>query len=238
MAISKVTAVVVGCLGCFILLGASCGGVLFYLFRSADSAASPRIDALFTAVANNTFGNTYLTDTTSEFRSITSEKQYDELGETLRIRLGALKSKSIRSFYTRQMNANTFIDVTYNATFEKGTGTITARLQNVNGKWLFASFRVDSPVFQKDLATRKCPKCGEPHAPNAKFCPACGASLEERAAKGDQPEQQADEQKADETKPASDTEAPEQEKQPFSDEKSAVSKPDHENRPMAILANR
>ena len=177
MAMSKVSAVVIGCAGVFFISILSCGGLLFYLFRNAAAAASPRIDALFAEAQNNTFGDTYLSDTTPEFRAVTTKKQYEDLGATIRTRLGALNSKNITSFYTRQLNSNTFIDVGYNATFEKGSGTITARLQNVNGKWLFASFRVNSPVLQTPAAIVKCLKCGEPLSANAKFCAACGAPV-------------------------------------------------------------
>lgn len=84
-------------------------------------------------------------------------------------------------FNARQMNSQSYTDVAYNAVFEKGRGTIKARLQKVDGEWKFAGFHVDSPEFLKDLSTQTCPKCGKPHSASAKFCPACGADLTKTA---------------------------------------------------------
>jgi hypothetical protein len=70
-----------------------------------------------------------------------------------------------------------YADVTYNATFDKGTGTISAKLKKSGNQWKVVGFHVNSPEFQKDLATSKCPHCGEPHTAKAKFCPKCGKPL-------------------------------------------------------------
>jgi len=163
-------------LGGIALIGL-CGGVLYMGFKSADGTAAPQIDALFAASQNGTFAETYDTLTTQEFRDSTSKEDYAALGESFAVRLGALQSKSLTSFNMQTNNAGSFIDVKYDATFEKGAGTIEAKLKQENDGWKFLSFRVNSPLFKQDVARRVCPKCGEPHTLNAKFCPHCGAAI-------------------------------------------------------------
>jgi hypothetical protein len=164
-----------------------CGGMLFVGFRNTEAAVSPAIDELFVAIQNDKFAETYQTHTTPELRQATSQEKYQEIGDAIRVNLGALQSKQLQQFNARQMNATSYVDVTYSANFEKGSGTIKAKLQKSGGKWLFAGFNVDSPAFQKNIAVATCPKCGKPHAAGARFCPACGASLTNEPATPEQP---------------------------------------------------
>jgi hypothetical protein len=178
MSNSKVLGAVLGGCGCLTIIGLlSCGGLLFFGYRAATDSAGPQIDRMFAAIENGTFGDTYETDTTPELRAVASKQQYEDIGNAVAARLGRLKSKSLKSFNMRQHNADSLIDVTYDAEFENGKGTITAKLKREGDKWKFVAFHVNSPVFQQDLATAKCPKCGEPHTAAAKFCPSCGAPL-------------------------------------------------------------
>lgn len=180
MSNSKVIGLVLGGCGCLTIMGLlSCGGLLLVGYRAATDSAGPEIDRLFAAIESDKFGETYETDTTTEFRAVTSKQQYEDLGKAFSARLGPLKSKSLQNFNMQQHNADSYINVSYNAEFEKGKGTILAKLKREGDKWKLVSFRVNSPVFQQDMATTKCPKCGEPHAAAAKFCPACGAALQE-----------------------------------------------------------
>jgi hypothetical protein len=174
---SKLLWIVFGGGGLIIAAIASCAGFLFVSFRNTEAAISPRIDNLFAAIEHDAAGDSYLNDITPEFRSFTSEEQFKELAAAIRARLGLLKSKQMTSFSARQFNMTSYVDVAYSAVFEKGSGTITARLQKQNGKWMFAGFQVNSPIFQQALVTANCPKCGKPHAVDAKFCPTCGAAL-------------------------------------------------------------
>ena len=162
-----------------IALFALCAGALFLAFRNMDATLCPTVDELFAAIDNRTFTETYDTHTSAEFQKVVTREQYADLGAAIRTRLGSLKSKSMRQF----RGSNRYADVVYNATFENGSGTIRGRFKKDGERWLVVGFRVDSPVFQDDLATGKCPDCGEPHTSNAKFCPKCGKSLT-----GDQPE--------------------------------------------------
>jgi hypothetical protein len=106
-----------------------------------------------------------------------TKEQYADIGKAISTRLGRLQAKSLKGFNMRQVNADSLVDVTYGATFEKANGTIVARLKIQNGEWKLVSFRVTSPEFQKDVATAKCAKCGAPHARDARFCPACGNAI-------------------------------------------------------------
>lgn len=178
MAKGKTVAIVlVACAGLGVLLIGTCAGLLFVGFKNADAAVSPRIDLIFEAIDQGRFAETYDTETTQEFRDLTTKEQYAALGDSIAARLGALKSKTMLSFNMQQFNSSSFIDVTYNAVFENGTGTIFAKLKKENGVWKFVGFRVNSPVFDQDIATTKCESCGEPHTANAKFCPSCGADV-------------------------------------------------------------
>jgi len=177
------------------LIGA-CAGLGFYAFKSANSTVGPEIDRLFAAIDNDTFAETYESDTAPEFRKQTSKEQYADIGKAVKNRLGPLKSKTMTGFNIRQHNADAYVDVAYNASFEKGKGTIAAKMKKQGGQWKIVTLRVNSPAFEKDLATATCPKCGAPHARDAKFCPACGARLTD----DDKPAEDSKEKTADDNR--------------------------------------
>ena len=164
--------------GLLVSLIALCAGGLFLSFKAMDTAITPQIDSLFVAIENGKFADTYDTHTTSELQKVASREQYAQIGQMIDTRLGKLKSKSLTRFNIRQMNANQYADVVYNGVFEKGTGTITAKLKKSGDQWLLVAFHVNSPEFTKDLAIGKCPHCGQPHSAGAKFCSKCGKTIE------------------------------------------------------------
>ncbi len=170
---------------------ALCGGALYLGYQTASNSAAPQIDHFLDAIAEGTFADTYESDTTSEYRAVTTKEQHADIGKAIAARLGRLESKSLQRFNMQQMNASSFMDVTYSAKFEKGSATISARLKNEGGKWKFVKFQVQSPEFQKDLSTAVCSKCGAPHAADARFCPQCGASLTEGSQSTEEPAESA-----------------------------------------------
>lgn len=174
MSTGKLVAIILGvCGGVGVLLIAICSGLFYAGYKNADAAVSPKIDAMCVAIVNEDLVTSYANETTTEFKNVVSEEQFVASGKDIALRLGTLKTKSMRGFKLKQHNAKSYIDVSYAAVFEKGNGTIIATLNKQNGEWKFVGFRVNSPVFKQE----KCPSCGEPHSTTAKFCPACGASL-------------------------------------------------------------
>ncbi len=166
-----------GCLGVLCLMVVSCAGLLYWGYATAGKVVSPRVDALFRAIEEGSFAETYDTQTAQGLRDKTTREQYAALGETFRRRLGPLKSKTFESCSMRQHNADSYIAATYKATFEKGTGTLFATMVKEDSDWKFLTFRVNSPLFDSDLSTTSCSLCGASHAIEDHFCPACGVEL-------------------------------------------------------------
>ncbi len=178
MSTGKLVALILGlCGGAVLLLIVICGGLLYSGYRNADASISPKIDAMFAAIANHQSADSYAGDTTPELKKLVTKEQFVAMNEAINLRLGKLKSKTLRGFKMKQHNADSYMDVTYAAVFEKGQGTVTATLKKNDGDWKFVGFRVNSPVFEQDIASQKCPSCGQPHSAKAKFCPSCGAAM-------------------------------------------------------------
>ena len=169
-----VIGVILACGGLAMVVIAACAGFLYFGYRNMDAALSSKIDALFAAIDNGTFGDTYPTETAPELREATSQKEWEQLGLAIRTRLGPLKAKNLIQSNMQQFNADQTADAVYSATFEIGSGEIRTRFRNVDGEWRLAVFRVNSPEFLKDLSTVPCPHCGELCPASAKFCPKCG----------------------------------------------------------------
>jgi RNA polymerase subunit RPABC4/transcription elongation factor Spt4 len=110
-------------------------------------------------------------------RQTTSKENYEQLGKSIKNRLGKLQSKILVSWNTRQFNAETTTTVVYAATFEKGPGTIEATYKLLDGQWRLVNFRVNSPNLTSDIAAENCPHCGKPMPPDAQFCPNCGKEI-------------------------------------------------------------
>jgi hypothetical protein len=163
--------------GLFLVAIVLCAGGLFYSFREMDAAISPRVDELFAAIEAETFAQTYDTHTSAELRNVSSREQYGQIGSTIKTRLGALQSKQLVRFNVRVLNGARVADVVYSGKFEHGAGTISVKMKKEGEQWVFVGFNVNSPEFNKDLATGKCPHCGQPHSSGAKFCSKCGKPL-------------------------------------------------------------
>ncbi len=141
----KIVLIVLAVLGVlFVLAIVACGGFGWWAVNMAKKAADAPVDAMFTAIDNGTFGDTYDTKTTASFRNTMSREEYVAMGEAIKENLGSLQSKTMTGFTGAQENAATFIDVTYDATFEKGTGTIRARLAQEGADMKFEEFTVTS----------------------------------------------------------------------------------------------
>jgi hypothetical protein len=159
---------------------AVCAGFFFFFSQNVESTLSPKIDALFAHIDKGTFGKNYFVETTPEFQSVTSKKDYEKLGVIIKSNLGRLKSKTLQQYNAQQFTTNSFVEVIYSATFEKGEGTIRVRFKKVNGDWRLLNFFVNSPAFVKNIATQSCPHCRESCQAEAKFCPSCGKAMKDR----------------------------------------------------------
>src|SRR5262245_22805775 len=130
MSTGKVVAAIAAGFGCLtIIMDAACAGLLFTGYRAAQASAGPEIDRMFAAMEDGTFAETYESATTQEFRNVTSKDQYSDIGKAVSTRLGRLRSKSLKRFNMQQHNADSFIDVVYDAQFEQGGGQIIAKLK-------------------------------------------------------------------------------------------------------------
>jgi hypothetical protein len=174
---SLVILIILACVGVLTALAVG-GGVLLYLaFKNVDADLSPRIDAMFAAIEDGRFGETYFTDTAPELRAAQTRAEYEQVGRLVKERLGTLRSKTLTLWNVQYFNAEGHADVAYSASFAKGQGTIRAQFKRTGGEWKLLNFRVDSPEFQKDLVSETCPHCGKLHPVAAKFCPNCGTPL-------------------------------------------------------------
>lgn len=166
-----------GCLGLLCLGVASRAGLVYWSYTSVEKTVSPRVDAIFRAIEGGAFAKSYDTQTAVKLRERVTREEYDAFGEMIRLRLGSLKSKSLVFANMRQHNAESFLEATYSATFERASGTILAKMVKEDGDWKFLTFRVDSPLFDSDLSTMSCLQCGVAHAVGDRFCPGCGVEL-------------------------------------------------------------
>ena len=146
-------------------------------YKQADTIVSPKIDLMFEAINDGVKDDTYNTLLSNEFRSTSTAEQYEALQTILSEKLGPLKSKNVKSFNFKFNNGINSVDAVYNATFEKGDGTIRITLIKQNNDWKVYGFFVNSPIFDKILPTEICSACGAAHSLEAKFCPSCGAKL-------------------------------------------------------------
>jgi hypothetical protein len=87
----------------------------------------------------------------------------------------------MRQFNANQFNTTTTMSVVYDATFAKGSGTISVQYSAVSGEWRLDALYVKSPVL--DVILQKCPHCGELTPASAKFCTNCGKPMKD--GKGD-----------------------------------------------------
>jgi len=174
---NKVALIVLGCVCFLVLLVGSVGLMLYSGFQKSNAVASARIDALFDAIEQGNFAETYQSFASPELRASTTRQQQQATGDAISEQLGRLVSKSMTSFNIRQHNTESSMEVEYDAVFEKGAGKISAKLQQEAGTWRFVSFRVTSPLLTMAPQAARCPACGSEHAKIANFCPSCGVEL-------------------------------------------------------------
>jgi hypothetical protein len=169
--------VLLGCGGLFVVMIALCAGVFFFAQNRTSAAISPKIDALFAKTDDGTFGETYMTETTPALRANISKEKWAEIGLVVKQRLGRLQSKTMKQFSANQFNATTTIDAVYDASFQKGSGTISVRYTGVAGHLLLEAFYIRSPVLDNAALRQECQYCGELTSASAKFCANCGKAM-------------------------------------------------------------
>jgi len=156
MSTGKQVALILGIVGGGVVLAiACCAGFIYWGYQSSAEIASPRIDDFFAAVNQGKSAELYANDTSADFRSVTTKQDFTEFCELLKTRLGPLESKSFQSFNRRQHNADSMIEVAYEATFERASGTISAMLIEEGGKWKFSGIHVNSPALLQDSVPGK-----------------------------------------------------------------------------------
>ena len=127
-----------------------CGGILYLGYSSVETNASPKIDSMFDAIESDSFAETYQTQTTKEFRQLTTKEQYESIGEAIRTKLGNLRSKSLQGFTAKRLVSGSRIDASYSAVFDRDKATIIAKLDKEDGEWKFNTFRVESAAFKQN----------------------------------------------------------------------------------------
>lgn len=174
----KIVLLVLAAVGGVIILSiAACGGLIYWGFTSADQVAGHQVDALFMAIDEGRFAETYDTQTSADFQSRVSREEYAAFGEAIGEKLGSLESKSMQSFNMQQHNSDATVTATYSGKFQKGTAEIVVEMVKAGDRWLYDKFEVNSPVLPSEIAARTCPQCGAKHNASDKFCPQCGADL-------------------------------------------------------------
>jgi ribosomal protein L40E len=159
----------------FVACAGLCGASVYFGTQSVG-VASARVDEFFAANAQKRFAALYDTEVSTQYRTISSREKHIEFGEMIEKHLGPLKSKTMQNFHSGSFNGRSQVTVVYNATFEKGNGTIHAKLVWQGGGWKFEEVRVQSHLFDKTVA---CATCGAKHPVTAKFCPSCGKPVAE-----------------------------------------------------------
>jgi len=139
-----VAAVVVG-LG--VVAVALCGGFFYFGFKSTNEKLSPLVDKLFAAIDQGKIVDVYDTDTTPEFRKVMTREQFDQAGKTIAERLGHLRSKSLKRFKMHTSDSHSYLEGTYEASFEKGAAEILLNIRDEGGQPKIAGFFVKSPAL-------------------------------------------------------------------------------------------
>lgn len=166
---------VVGSAGLVLLL--ACAGMLartVQLGKRAAEGASDQIDEYLAAIDKNKFGAVYDYSVSKAYRRSATRDQRDAIGRTIASKLGSLKSKKMHSVYRGFGNGRSEITAVCDGEFEKGVGTISAKLVWEDGSWKFEEFRIQSPAL---VSLSSCASCGASHPLDAKFCPTCGKEI-------------------------------------------------------------
>lgn len=186
-----------------ILLLGLCAGLLYVVYaspvyldlRTVRKTATPRVDAMLAAIEAGDCQSAYDVYASEELRETVPREHYAAFGDDVASRLGKLQSRSLNSFAVRDakrgpergFDGRPEIDVTYRALFEKGQGTIHARLTQTNGDWKFMTFWVDSPLLGADFVSRTCSMCGRRDVVSGELCPPCNWAVARSVGSGRTP---------------------------------------------------
>jgi predicted RNA-binding Zn-ribbon protein involved in translation (DUF1610 family) len=172
-----------GCAVVFVMMVAACGGLMYFGFRqvTGEGEVAVEFDQLFEEIAEGRGAEFYRARGSAELKRTTREAEFVSFCQNLNERLGKLRSKTMSGFFVRTQNLTTYVDAAYKGQFERGEATVKTGFKHDNGQWLLNSFHVESPELLKGTVRDKCPHCGEPYEPGAKFCPHCGKELVNRS---------------------------------------------------------
>lgn len=172
-----------------------CAGLAFWginLLLELRNETTEAMTKYFSALDGDQWGGVYDQFTTSEFQSNVSKEQWLGMKALYNDKLGKFASLDNTNFNASNVNGVKTATASYNARFEKGQATISAKLLWEGGAWKIMEMKVDSPKLASAPAaspsgtpSAACPHCGKDVPAGAKFCPACGKAADAEAEKSD-----------------------------------------------------
>lgn len=154
-----------GCAVAGLIIVAACGGLIYFGLRqvTGEGEVALEVDRLFKDIAEGRAAEFYRSRGSDELKRATSEQDFVSFADTVKEKLGKLRSKTMSGFSVNNRNLTNYVDAVYNCQFERGPGTVKASFKQEKGRWLLLGFRVDSPELLKTTVREKCPHCGEPY---------------------------------------------------------------------------
>ena len=142
-------------------------GMSDYLRKSLGTTDKALLD-LVTAVAEDRDDDAWA-QTSDGFRATTNRASFSQIAATLRNRLGKPVEMLVRKTNYRKMAgigdtpSGSTVELVYDATFERGKGTVTATMIEVApGQWKVHGWFVQSPAFLDPPAAPAAPAAPEP----------------------------------------------------------------------------
>lgn len=118
--------------------------------ESSLAEVSDRVDQLFVSITAGEAEQIYESMCSPRFREVASLEKFQSLCERIQSRLGGVKSKSSTQFDMPYQAGDPVASVAYQATFDKGRGTMLATFEKIEGEWLLLRLNVNAPELLDD----------------------------------------------------------------------------------------
>ncbi|QDU54570.1 hypothetical protein [Aeoliella mucimassa] len=125
--------------------------------EKANAAVSDEVDQLFRDIQAEKIKQIYEQTLSPKFREVATLEEFETITERLRTRLGALQSKTISTSEVNPYEGTLVASANYEATFEKGAGSLLVSFEQQGDEWQLLRLRVNAPQLLDDPSTFRQP---------------------------------------------------------------------------------
>jgi len=166
-----------GCLTVVVVSVLGIGGCVAWVYQGGKGAHTAA-ESYLAAVEERRYEDAFATlgDGFTVDRDLTAFIAFENAA---RAELGSCGEWAARGTSFNRENGRSVSRLRFVGDCDNGAATVTFNLEEIDGEWVIQDIRYNEPPGEPVSRAGLCPECSGAVPPGARFCPRCGAKLDE-----------------------------------------------------------